>query len=48
MNLEENERDYLKCFQFKEYKPELLFADSSIIDRIKEHPMALWRCGEKS
>ena len=48
MNLEENERDYLKCFQFKEFKPELLFTDSSIIDRIKEHPMALWRCGEKS
>ena len=29
-----------------EYKPELLFDDGKIIERIEEHPMALWKINE--
>lgn len=33
----------LDRFENKEYLPELLFKDKDIIDRIKMHPMALWK-----
>ena len=36
--------EYMDCFMAKEYRPELLFDDEQIIERIKEHPMALWKC----
>jgi len=41
LTIEENE--FLDRFEAKEYMPELLFTDSQIIDRIKNHPMALWK-----
>ena len=44
MILTPNEKEYLDRFGAKEYRPELLFEDDSIVDRIKEHPMALWKC----
>lgn len=28
----------------KKYRPEMLFEEPEIIERIKKHPMALWRC----
>jgi hypothetical protein len=31
-------------FNQKEYHPELLFDDPLILERIAEHPMALWKC----
>ena len=31
-------------FIAKEYAPELLFDDKEIVERIKEHPMAIWKC----
>ncbi|EQB22036.1 hypothetical protein UNSWDHB_650 [Dehalobacter sp. UNSWDHB] len=37
------EQEFLERFEAKEYKPELLFDDADIIDRIKSHPMALWK-----
>ncbi|OCZ49928.1 nucleotidyl transferase AbiEii/AbiGii toxin family protein [Dehalobacter sp. TeCB1] len=37
------EQEFLERFEVKEYKPELLFDDADIIDRIKSHPMALWK-----
>lgn len=44
MQLTEKEQEYMDCFIVKEYVPELLFEDKEIIERIKEHPMALWKC----
>lgn len=38
------EEDFLRRFEAKEYVPELLFDDNiEIINRIRSHPMALWR-----
>lgn len=42
--LDESEHEYLSRFMNKEYRPELLFSDSDIIQRIADHPMALWKC----
>lgn len=44
MILTENEKDYIRCFRNREYKPELLFTEDTILERIKTHPMALWKC----
>ena len=38
------EAEYMMKFTAKEYKPELLFDDATILERIKDHPMALWKC----
>ena len=44
MRLTEREQEYMERFIAKEYVPELLFDDEEIVERIKEHPMALWKC----
>ena len=44
MNLNDLEKAYLDFFSKGEYRPELLFEDEKIIERIKAHPMALWKC----
>ena len=44
MQMTEQENEYLDRFVAKEYVPELLFDDLKILERIKEHPMALWKC----
>lgn len=38
------ENDYMERFIAKEYKPELLFDDAEIVERLRNHPMALWKC----
>ena len=43
----DNELLFVEKFKSKEYCPELLFQDSEIVDRIKNHPMAKWRCSQK-
>lgn len=40
----EVENDYMERFIAKEYKPELLFDDEEIVERLRNHPMALWKC----
>ena len=40
----EEEMDYMVKFMAKEYKPELLFDDVEIVRRLRNHPMALWKC----
>jgi predicted nucleotidyltransferase component of viral defense system len=40
----EAEMEYMERFIAKEYKPELLFEDDEITERIRNHPMALWKC----
>lgn len=44
MQLTEREQEYMDRFIAKEYVPELLFDDKEIVERIKEHPMAIWKC----
>ena len=37
------ERSFFDAFRNKDYCPELLF-DGEILERVKNHPMALWKC----
>lgn len=39
-----SEKEYLMYFSNKEYRPALLFQDQDILERIIDHPMAIWRC----
>ena len=41
------ERQYLDAFREGEYKPELLFEDTDILERIAIHPMAAWKISQK-
>lgn len=43
MSLNPQEIEFLKRFENKEYAPELLFHGKDISERIKAHPMALWK-----
>lgn len=44
MTLTDKEKEYIARFKRREYKPDLLFSDEAILDRIESHPMALWKC----
>lgn len=46
MVLNKDEKGFLDRFESGEYIPELLFEDKEILDRIKNHPMALWKTRE--
>ena len=46
LSLGEAEKNFIDSFNQGEYKPELLFDDGQIIERIKDHPMALWKINE--
>jgi len=41
--LEKGERQYFDAFRKNEYNPELLFTEADILERIRNHPMALWK-----
>ena len=43
MILTDNEKLFIENFNHGIYQPGLLFDDEGIIERIKEHPMAIWR-----
>lgn len=45
MNLSPMEQEFLMNFAKGKYKPELLFEDKDILDRIVNHPMAKWKIG---
>ena len=47
LQLSKNEKLFLEEFGNKNYRPDLLFDDEDILNRIKHHPMALWKCPEK-
>ena len=36
-------KEYVREFNAKKYIPELLFEDKEMVNRIKFHPMALWK-----
>lgn len=40
----EDELRFIEKFNQQEYHPEFLFDNPEIIERIKDHPMALWKC----
>ena len=48
MVLTESEKDFIELFDKGTYKPELLFDDPMIIDRITNHPMAIRKCSNKN
>lgn len=41
--LTDNEKVYVEKFNQREYVPDLLFDNHDIIERIRSHPMALWK-----
>lgn len=43
MILTPHEEEFVTRFWNKEYRPELLFEDATIVERIEQHPMALWK-----
>ncbi len=47
MIVTDREKEYIYRFDRHEYQPELLFEDTEMIDRIKDHPMAIWKCDER-
>jgi predicted nucleotidyltransferase component of viral defense system len=47
LKLEDNELEFLNAFRNKTYQPELLFESTEIVERIRNHPMALWKCSQK-
>lgn len=42
----EEELLFWKSFSEGDYRPELLFGEGVIADRIKAHPMAVWKCNK--
>ncbi len=48
ITIDEEEQRFIDEFRNKNYRPELLFSNKTIIDNIKYHPMALWRCQDKT
>ena len=42
----EAEIAFIDAFLSKKYQPEILFSDKTIIDNIRNHPMALWKIKE--
>jgi predicted nucleotidyltransferase component of viral defense system len=43
LKLTDDEKRFIQSFTQKNYHPELLFSDDSQLERIQNHPMALWR-----
>lgn len=41
--LTDDERLFIERFALNDYRPELLFEDKEIVERVAEHPMALWK-----
>lgn len=44
MQMTDKEKEYIERFIAKEYVPELLFEDAAIVERLKKHHMAAWKC----
>ena len=41
--ISDNEAEFIKTFKNGGYHPELLFEDAQILERIRNHPMAIWK-----
>lgn len=44
MVLTRDEEEFMNRFMKGEYMPELLFEEEQILSRIRNHPMAIWKC----
>ena len=40
----EKELAFWEAFRKNEYRPELLFDQADVLERISRHPMAMWKC----
>lgn len=47
LTFSEIEKAFIAHFNKREFRPDILFEDSTIVNRIKKHPMALWKCRPK-
>jgi len=47
MTLTVNEKEFLNEFSNGKYEPVLLFDEVELVNRIKEHPMAIWKTMNK-
>jgi hypothetical protein len=47
MILSTEEREFIEQFDQGIYQPELLFDETDILERIKEHPMAIWKASKQ-
>jgi len=47
MMLTESEIQFIEKFNQGIYQPDLLFDDNGVIERIREHPLAIWRTKER-
>lgn len=45
--VDDNIKEFYNKFQKEIYQPELIFEDKEIIERIKEHPMIIWKLNNK-
>lgn len=45
--IDENTKQFYEKFKNGTYEPELLFDDNEIVERIKEHPMVMWKINNK-
>lgn len=45
--IDDNTKNFYDKFQKGIYEPELLFDDKEIIERVKEHPMIMWKLNNK-
>ncbi|MDO4165672.1 MAG: nucleotidyl transferase AbiEii/AbiGii toxin family protein [Bacteroides sp.] len=43
----EEEHEFIRCFNDREYCPGILFPEGDIAESLKTHPMALWKCRPK-
>ena len=46
--LTERETEFLQAFREKQYCPKMLFDEGTIVDRVSNHPMARWKCGDRT
>lgn len=47
LSLSESEKKYISDFNSRKYSPEKLFSSPEIVERIQNHPMALWKIGSR-
>lgn len=47
LHFAKSEQAFIDSFNQGQWRPDLLFDDSSIADRVKAHPMALWKTQQK-
>ena len=45
--VDDSVKEFYQKFQKGIFEPELLFEDKKIIERIKEHPMIMWKLNDK-